>query len=1089
MKATNILFVLAFLLSSSLLLAGTTGKISGVVTDAKTGEKLVSANVVIDGTSMGAATNVDGYFAILNVPSGTYRLKASLLGFAPATLVDVRVIIDQTTEVSIALTEASLTTQEVVIVAQRPIVQKDVSSSQTNLNFREFQNLPAVQTITNVMGLQAGIRINQETGDLVIRGGGGDQTAFMIDGNILRDERNNKSYLGISVSSIEDVQIQTGGFNAEYGNVRSGVVNVITKEGSTSRYTVSVISRYHAPMQKHFGPSPNDINSYWVRPYLDPAVAWTGTGQNYDAGAWDKYTRDQYPYFEGWNSVAQKTLLDNDLNNDLTPQAAQKLFLWQHRRVVEITKPDYDVDASFGGPVPMGDMLGNLRFFASYRRSVSQYLVPLNTSDYRDWSGQLKLTSDLAKGMKLTIEGLRGQSFGTNDNNAGLQGVYTTPASIATSLTNVSYIDARIFAPDYWAPTTIDRKMAGGKFTHVLSPKTFYEVSSNVFYTHSSTNPGRARDLTKRYVFANADSVDEGPFGFTPYPSFGVGGDFRMSVGFSNSRDSSAVTVSTTRFDITSQLDRYNQIKGGAEFVYIDNNINYGSVDFFLPSGRSRSVWHTYPKRAALYLQDKLEFEGMIANFGLRWDYSYAGGLWYVYDPFTSAFTGDLSLGIDTLLQKASTAKITNLSPRLGVSFPVTENSKLYFNYGHFYSMPTPENLYLIRRYSDNNQVTRIANPNNPLPKTVAYELGYEQNLLDEFLLHLAGYYKNVSDESRLNEYTSKDGKVDYYMSTPTLYEDIRGFEVSLTKTRGEWVAGFMNYSYEVTTSGGFGFVHIFESTSANRDYQNNITNIQNDLYQSKPIPRPFARGNIDLFTPKDFGPSYGGLNPLGSWRLSLLGLFRGGTYFTWAGGGATAVQGLQNNVQWRDYYNLDLRLSKLFSLGSVNLEVFMDVTNVLNIKTMTFGDNSGSGSAYGFKDQNDFTAYMKSLHLPSEIADRLQYGNIPGSDAPGDYRDFDVEFVPIVSVANLGSVVTSNIVDRAIYYDQSSGTYYQYATFDPFTQKWVRNANNKAAAADQGRLDQVLKDKAYIDMPNLSYFAFLNPRSIFWGVRLTFEL
>jgi hypothetical protein len=169
-----------------------------------------------------------------------------------------------------------------------------------------------------------------------------------------------------------------------------------------------------------------------------------------------------------------------------------------------------------------------------------------------------------------------------------------------------------------------------------------------------------------------------------------------------------------------------------------------------------------------------------------------------------------------------------------------------------------------------------------------------------------------------------------------------------------------------------------------------------------------------------------------------------------------------------------------MFSIGSASIEVFMDATNVLNIKTMNYGDYATATSAsvygFGFKDQNDFTAYMKSLHLPSEIADKLQYGNIPGDDAPGDYRDFSIDFVPMVSVDKIASVQTSNIVTKALYYDQSTG-------------KYMRYANSQWAQADQGRVDQLLKDKAYIDMPNLSYFTFLNPRSIFWGVRLTFDL
>ncbi|MEI7906121.1 MAG: TonB-dependent receptor, partial [Bacteroidota bacterium] len=871
--ATLCIFLLAL---SSPLVSGTTGKISGTAKDAQTGEPLVGVNIVITGTTLGASTNVDGAFVILNVSPGDYAVRASSLGYASITQTSVRVEIDQTTELKFSLKQQVVQGEEVVIVAQRPIVQKDVSASTTNLSVKEFENLPAVQNISSVMSLQAGIQVNQVTGDLVIRGGGGDQTAFMLNGNTLRDERNNTSYLGISLSSIQDVQIQTGGFNAEYGNVRSGIVNVTTKEGSTEAYSANVIARYSPAHQKHYGPSPNDKNSYWIRPYVDPSVAFIGTGKDFEAGSWDKYTRDQFPYFEGWNSVSKKTLLDNDPNNDLTPEAAQQLFLWQHRKVVDIQDPDYDVDASFGGPFPfVGKELGNLRFFASYRTATSQYLVPLSKNAYQDYNGQIKITSDITGGMKLTVEGLTGQSTGTNDNNSGLAGVFNSPSSIANQLNKVSYIDARIFATDYWAPTTITRNMIGAKLSHAISAETFYEVSTNLFATDYSTNPGRTRDMNKVYVFGNADSVDEAPFGFQPNPSTGIDG-LRMGVGFSNSRDSSKVSVYSTRADITSQVDRYNQLKGGLEFIYVDNNVNYASVDVYLPSGRSQSVWHTYPVRAAGYVQDKFEFEGMIANIGLRLDYSHAGGYWYSFDPYTRAFTGDKSLGLDTLLTHESTKKIVNLSPRLGVSFPVTENSKLYFNYGHFRSMPTPENLFLIRRYSDNNQVTRIANPNNPLPKTVAYELGYEQNLFDQFLLHLSGYYKNVSDQPVLTSYLSKDGKVSYSISTSKSYEDIRGFEATFSKTRGDWVTGFLNYTYELRTTGRFGFASFFESSQLTRDYQNNITNIQNDLYQDKPTPKPYGRANIDFTTPEENSPEVLGFRPLSDFRVSLLANYQG---------------------------------------------------------------------------------------------------------------------------------------------------------------------------------------------------------------------
>ena len=140
-------------------------------------------------------------------------------------------------------------------------------------------------------------------------------------------------------------------------------------------------------------------------------------------------------------------------------------------------------------------------------------------------------------------------------------------------------------------------------------------------------------------------------------------------------------------------------------------------MDKFLPSGRSRSTWSNFPIRGALYVQDKLEFEGMVANVGVRLDYSDPQGQWYAYDPYNKAFSSKYSLGIDTLLAKATVDKQLDISPRVGISFPISVDSKLYFNYGHFRQLPTPENLFLLRRFSDNNAVTRLAEPNNPLPK------------------------------------------------------------------------------------------------------------------------------------------------------------------------------------------------------------------------------------------------------------------------------------------------------------------------------------------------------------------------------------
>ena len=1022
MKKFLLLSILSLQVFSPQILAQV-GKITGSVRDATTNEALIGANIIVEGKTYGAATNIDGYYVILNIPPGTYNLKASMVGYAPKVVLQMRVSIDQTTQIDFELPSNAIQTEEVIVVATSPIVQRDVSSSRVNLNVEEIENLP-VSSLTAVIGLQAGVRAGLE-----IRGGASNQTAFIVNGVTLRDERDNTPFTGISYSSIDEVQIQTGGFNAESGNIRSGLVNVVTKEGSRDKYTFSLISRYSGASQKHFGASPNDPNSYWIRPYVDPQVSWFGT-EAIDPGTglpvWDAFTQQQYQKFEGWVSVAEKTLLDDDPTNDITPEQAQKIFLWEHRKITDIEEPDYDIDASFGGPVPFAEDLGNLRFFASYRQTQSMYVVPLSRNGVNDWFGQLKLTSDIGAGMKLMVQGLLSKTEGTNNNNAGTQGIFRSPESIASVMHTVSYIDARIFSTDYWAPSTIDYSSFGGKFTHILDPTTFYEVTFSTFTSEYSTNPGRFRDSSTLYDIGGVFK-DEAPFGFADYPSTGING-LRMGVGFSNSRDSSVVTSYTLKGDFQSQIDKYNNVKTGIEIIYTDNRVNYASVDKFLPSGRSRSVWSNFPIKAGIYVQDKLEFEGMIANIGLRLDYSDPQGEWYEYDPYTSAFASENSLGIDTLLTKVTVDKQVYVSPRIGISFPISIDSKLYFNYGHFRQMPTPENVYLLRRFSDNNAVTRIADPNNPLPRTISYELGFEQNLFDELLLKLAGYYKDVSLQPRLVSYQSRDGKVNYSRSEPDNYQDVRGFELTLTKNRGDWIQGFINYTYDVRSNGNFGFGTYYENASQQRTYEATTTS----TYQEKPIPRPFANANIDFFTPSDFGPQMGDMYILGDFRFSFVAAWYSGAYDTWAGGGS--IPGIENNVQWKDLWNVDLRISKSFHVLGVNLQIFADITNLFNYKYLNPG-------RYGFNPEtnnNDFIAYMKSLHLPAEIGDPLGYGNIPGNDKPGDYR---------------------------------TGPYIP----------WDPNASESQKAEWE-------KNKSYIDMPNQEYFAFLNPRDIFWGLKLSYD-
>jgi hypothetical protein len=216
----------------------------------------------------------------------------------------------------------------------------------------------------------------------------------------------------------------------------------------------------------------------------------------------------------------------------------------------------------------------------------------------------------------------------------------------------------------------------------------------------------------------------------------------------------------------------------------------------------------------------------------------------------------------------------------------------------------------------------------------------------------------------------------------------------------------------------------------------------------------------LTFITPKDIGPRFFGLKPLDDWSLNVLGDWRAGAWANYNPNGAAEFQNIPN-VQLVDYFNVDIRLNKTFSFKNVNIMLFMQVSNVFNIKRL---------SGKGFYDGFDQQFYFTSLHLPESSA----YDNIPGDDRIGDYRPNGVQFQPIEQTGNYAA--ETNIRPTAIYYNTP-------------TKQYMRYANNSWSEVPAAEIQKILDDKAYIDMPNDESVNFLNPRQIFFGVNLSFNL
>jgi len=217
-----------FFLLQAAVFAGVTGKISGVITDAGSGEELIGANVIIEGTSFGSATSVNGRYVILNIPPGVYSVKVSYLGYEPVIIQQVRIVVDQTTDISVALRPQSIQVDEVVVTAATPLIQKDLTSSISVISRDEIEALP-VSTFVDLLSLQAGVVANGT--NLNIRGGRSNEVAYMVDGMYVQDPLLGGLATQINNDAIQQMSLLSGTFNAEYGNALSGVVNIVTRDG------------------------------------------------------------------------------------------------------------------------------------------------------------------------------------------------------------------------------------------------------------------------------------------------------------------------------------------------------------------------------------------------------------------------------------------------------------------------------------------------------------------------------------------------------------------------------------------------------------------------------------------------------------------------------------------------------------------------------------------------------------------------------------------------------------------------------------------------------------------------------------------
>ncbi len=963
MGAVSLLIALFF----SSMYGQVAGQIAGKIVDEQTGEPLPGASIMVEGTTWGAATNHEGEFRILNIPPGTYSLNITFVGYESLVVTDVEVFVDRTARVDVELSEGFVELGEITVVARREGIRRDVSQTQTSLRPAEIMSVP-VSSSEQLWALQPGFEFQGAYDATVgspatfrgvgvqVRGGDISDTDMTIDGHSLRDRHVHAPNLRINLSSVQEAQLTTGGFTAEQGGIRSGLINVVTKEGHRDRYNLFLDVQYTPPQQKHFGPSIHDPNNAEWQIFTGEHAMQGITQDMVDHGS---YART----WMGWEEFAKDR-----------PHSAEhymEKWKWQHRPFDYAHQPDHRIEATLSGPLPGG--LLNSSAVISYSDIKRWFPFPIGErKHYRDQNVMGRITMRPMDDVRVSVVGQYTSilSNQTHHNQFG-RSFYT--GDHAYQMPPVTAFQS-IYDQGTYIPVDYNHFLVGVTINHLLSSNTYHEFRVSYRASHREALPMRETDHTPiHYIYDSQTGEDIGyselPHGFWIQFTMDDPGVHNIS-GRGRWWDDSRYNEWEFGYIITSQIGSYNMMRAGAKIMIPEHDYwrFYGTLPPHVDQDYRYYQHEESPLQMEAFLQNKIEYEGLVANIGVRLDYFDPRTNWFDFsDPFDSQFNprtwpGDSFYGTLDWRTIDVDPKIY-ISPRLGVSHPISDQSKVFFNYGHFYQTPDFFYLYRVQVGHDRNSLL-FGNPDLEMEKTVTYEAGYEFSFVDLFDVQVSGYYRDNTNQVSQITTESYYADADYISFQNTNYSDVRGLELRLSRAAGPWITGWIAYHYMIYNEGFTGFEFNFEDPIKQRDADYTAE-------ETRPYPRPSFRANINIITPHDFGPEIFGQYILADWRLNFLYRWTSGGRITWNPGN---IPGIVNNVPVRAFEITNLTLEKSVSLFDTDMMIYMQVDNVFNRKTLnpdaiTFGGNLSN--------------YVESL-------------DIDGGDKYGDYPKPGKEYIQV---------------------------------------------------------------------------------------------
>ena len=938
-----------------------TGKLSGIITDAADGSPLPGATVVLEGTQLGASTSADGYYVIVGVTPGAYTARVSFVGYTTKA-VDIRVVSDITTNLDVELSTAVVEGGEVEVIAERPVVDANQTTSRSLVTGDEIARLPVTslqdvisrtsnsyegfirgsrryETRTVIDGIDVTDALNQ-----IAPNGTGQSYSGLVYDNTNRANQTNPSLFNLNPEGVEEVTVNTGATEARYGAASGGVVAVTLSEG---RGPIRGSGSFRISPQIN-RPGPDSLGFY----------------------------EDAADYF---------TERDQRLAN---ADPAAPLFTWTADKYSS-GDPEVDARGSVGGSIT--DAWGFFftgQWFQTHGYEPNEFRRRLN--------GQLKTTYQISQNTRLSAIGIV--------EDRGLWGNWN----------NTSYSDFWRFYLEGVAQNDGGSYLGSLKLTQILSPTSFLDVQA--YRTYQRSRYGYVDDDGNGFtdVGENGDFIDfTDPFNIAKY--IGTGTDKskmfyeNISDGFSDtgltlpagnrykaarpqpySEDAKQAT-NGFKVDYSNQLTRNHYLQTGTELklytfdyqqVYgIDqtgSKLNGALEPFQLQD------WERHPWNLALYASDRMEYAGLIVNLGLRAEFANRD-MEKIVDFFHPFVRDTVQAGIvyQSVTDESGNVTVVPmldadgneiprmlarnnfergdkvgtdvfLNPSIGVSHPIGETAAMYFSYARTQQLVPFTTLYqFYDGNSSNNVFFTYQDPERAPITSNNYELGVQWEFSPGWGLDANAYMRSIENYGQANLQASNrnpEGEQTLVGNTHTFatsagYADVRGIELTLRRNPLELAKDF-----RLGLTASYTFSSVEQSNFAGA----NTTSFTDTTAAGTTTTLPF--GNAEDF--RNFPQQVRGgasvltggydrthrfvLRSVASlpydFSVGLTGNLESGFLYPKVIGADDRDRELLTGPT---NYQIDLRLEKRFTfMGRYGVDAYMDVTNLTNHQNIVAYEN-----------------------------------------------------------------------------------------------------------------------------------------------------